>query len=360
MQRRVLIVGGVFLAALAGHAVAAWVRAPSGVLAGLQLTVAAASVVVIVASVRVYRPRPVWPWAVIAATTGVWLAADIANHGFGAGAIAGFDLVYVVGYIGLFWVLGKVLRGRLRQAGSDSLIDGALVALATGYSVWVLVLEPAFVAAGAAPLEVWIAAVHPVATAAALVLIVQLLIVPAGRLVATGWLAAAGGAGFVASVIWVDFQLGTRSVAGVQPRLLDTLWLAIYVGIALAAAHPTMKTLVEPAEDAAGFRRARLAVIAAAVISMPVVYGIALASGDRPEPAGSLVVAGAGLPLILWRLERLRRQAATAHARTAARERHYRTIAQNTIDTYLLVDANGVIGDVGGPRTRCSPGMQDR
>src|SRR6478672_7470976 len=153
------------------------------VLNGYNLS-AVVSATVLIAAVAVGRPKPLLPWLLIAGAVLSWVIGDVVYSWVGGDPIVSLaDAFYVPAYIALIVACLRFLRLRIGQRDSDTLLDAAMVSIASALALWELVVEPTWNAAGTSPAEQMVGALYPLLDVILLCMLVQLLLVPGRRLV---------------------------------------------------------------------------------------------------------------------------------------------------------------------------------
>ena len=307
---------------------------------------AVVSASVLIVAVALGRPRPLLPWLLIAGAVLLWVIGDVVYDWVGGDPIVSFaDAFYVPAYIALIVACLRFLRLRIGQRDSDSLLDAAMVSIASALALWELVVEPTWNAAGTSPAEQMMGALYPLLDVILLCMLVQLLLVPGRRLVSLILLLAGMGWILLADTIYAVL-VQTSSYGGNAERLLNATWLLGYALFPIAALHPSMTEMTRyeaPADD--GLRRGRLFIPGLALLTVPMAVLVASILGRDPGIATTTLAAVTVVPLVLWRIVRLNRSTERARDAIARQERYYRALATNSSDAFLVVDRDARVLD---------------
>ncbi len=207
------------------------------------------------------------------------------------------------------------------------LIDGATIVVALGVVAWELLIVPYTADDSLSTLEKVSSIAYPLGDVLLLAFAVRLLLDSAVRTVSYVLIGLALLCLLVADPLYIVFTIRGDYGSG---NLLDAGWLLAYLLWGAAALHPSMRVVSEPApETAPRLTPARLALLAAAALTAPVVLAY------RPERFGVacsavlILLVGARLAGIVGRHERavaresrLRAAAATLVAATTDEEIH--------------------------------------
>ena len=144
---------------------------------------AVVSATVLIGAVVVGRPRPMWPWLLMASAVLSLLVGDAVYFFIGGEPILSLaDAFYVLAYVALIVACLGLLRLRIGQRDGDSLIDAAMVTIASALALWELVVEPTWNAAGISPVGQLMSALYPAFDVILLCMLMQLLLQPGRRL----------------------------------------------------------------------------------------------------------------------------------------------------------------------------------
>ena len=281
----------------------------------------------IAVAARLHRPRLWLPWAFFAAGNGFFVLGDILVSDGSPPTVS--DVLYLTGYpllaAGLL-ILMLAAGGRNRLA---ALADAAIFMVAFALFQWIFVMGPAVREDGGLAEHV-VAGLYPAMDVVLLGGLVGFFVSPAWRTPAFRLLAAA-----VLLILLGDEVYGLDPNNYASGDWVDATWLLSYVLWATAALHPSMHDLSEPRrQPALRVGLARVALLAAALLAVPVVLLAQALRGERLEP---YVVAGLGsavglfviarLTGILRALERIRLRERAARA--LAEESQYRLALHN-------------------------------
>jgi class 3 adenylate cyclase len=292
----------------------------------------ATSVAAIVAGVAWYRPRHPAPWLLFAAGQLLFVAGDVTfgllQHVFHDSAFPSpADGLYLAGYPVL--AAGLWLLVRQRSAGRDwgVLIDAATVTVALGVVAWELLIVPHTADDSLSIAEKVASIAYPVGDVLLLAFAARLLLDRAARTVSYLLIALSLVSLLVADPLYSFLTIRGDYGSG-SP--IDAGWILAYLLWGAAALHPSMRTLSDPAPEAAPkLTPARMALLATASLAAPAVLAY------KPERVGVactaalVLLVGARLSGIVARHERaleresrLRTAAATLVAATSDEEIH--------------------------------------
>jgi len=278
---------------------------PSGLRAAVYSGISLGMVVAVVAGVRRWRPAQPTAWYLIAGGQLLFSVGDAISyyrewvqHGevpFPSLA-DGFDLAF---YPMLAAGLLLLVRGRAPGRDAASLIDATIITTGVGMLSWVFLIGPYVRLPDLSLSQRLVSIAYPLGD--------LLLLAVAVRL----W--RAGGAGVLSSrllafglfsLMAADtvFGLGVLNDSWQVGGPLDAVWILYYVALGLAALHPSMVSLSEPAPAGPRLTRTRLGLLAAASLMAPAVLVIQAARG---EPIDVGVIAGGSLVLFLLTLARM-------------------------------------------------------
>lgn len=230
------------------------------------------SALVIVASVRRYRPvRPaMWYW--FAAGTATWVLGDLTwSYHVYVLETEPFPSLADVFYLAAYPMLMTGLLMLVRRQGRHlaGLIDAGVIATGVGLVFWSFVMRPIAYDASTDLLARAINLAYPAADVLMLTLLARLL-VTAGRRAAAGWLLVSA----VVLVLGSDVAFSVVSTYfSYEGGLVDIGWLLSYVVWAAAAMHPSMRELSFPPADRTAPRLTgrRLAALTASSLLAPAV-----------------------------------------------------------------------------------------
>jgi signal transduction histidine kinase len=291
---------------------------------GIGASAAAASVV----GARIFRPSLRLPWYLFAAGLLAFSVGDVIFNLYAfvwhrdtpVPSVA--DIFYLAGYplltAGLV-LLVRCLRSEERRTGR---LDAAMLIAALALFQWVFLIRDRLHTGSIA--ERAVAFAYPAMDVILLAALVFFALTPTWRTVAYRYLAAS-----VLLLILADEIYGLSPASYTSASWLDSAWLLSYVLWGVAALHPSMRELSEPAA-AGGPRvsRLRLAWLAAALATAPaILLGEAL-SGSRIDGVAIAVTGGLLCTLVVLRLtnvirtlDRLRSNERLARAEAETAER---------------------------------------
>jgi PAS domain S-box-containing protein len=330
------------LAALTG-ASARWNATP-------WLLACALGAAAVVHGIRAWGPDDRRFWTAVGASLACWaLAAAVQVAGGPTVSAAGYELssaLYLPGYLTLTFAALLLLRniGARRPETIDAAIGSALVA-----ELVFPVLVSAVDHSGAAIL--W-AALFPVWDVLLALLLLRVLFSSWSRRRSLRLLAVASLVLLVSDLVYFS---GAVAASPLAARLLSVSYTLAYLLLGGAALPRSMRGVPMPApqqEEPGGrsSRRRTLAVMALALLAMPVVYGAQRLLGHQWKelllaPLGATIVA-----LVVFRVGQLLRQSEELRLRAEESERLFR----------MVFDAAGVGISVGadGMLTRTNPALQ--
>jgi diguanylate cyclase (GGDEF)-like protein len=244
--------------------------------------VAGLSAAAVVVGARFHQPERPAAWHLLAVGIALWAVGDLlwsANgtvfdtHPFPSIA----DVAYLASYPLLLAGLWRLVHDRLPGRDRAALLDAAAVTVAVALPSWVFVLAPLAHDASFDATARAVAFAYPVADLLLVGLVVRLLLTPAPR-TTSYWLLLGGIAcNLVADTVFALPSVNGRYAAGSS---LDGLFLLGYLLVAASALHPSMVGLaVRPARPMTVPYRARVALVALAALSAPLLLGIEALDG---------------------------------------------------------------------------------
>jgi signal transduction histidine kinase len=280
------------------------------------------------AGARLFRPSLRLPWYLFGAGLLAFSVGDVLFNLYAfvwhrdppVPSVA--DVFYLAGYpfltAGLI-LLVRCLRADERRSGR---IDAAILIAAFGLFQWIFLLQDRLRDGSVA--ERIVASAYPAMDVVLLAGLVFFALTPTWRTVSYRYLAAS-----IVLLIFADELYGLSPERYAQATWLDTAWLLSYVLWGVAALHPSMRELSEPAQ-AGGPRMStrRVALLAAALATAPVLLLLQVAIGSEIDAVAIALGAGVMCTLVLVRLtgvihalDRLRdtERLARAEAETAQR-----------------------------------------
>jgi signal transduction histidine kinase len=320
-------------------AIAVYFAFPSGGTAQASFydAVGGSAALAILYAVRLHRPRHVLPWVLFAVGNAFFVVGDVVTGVQGdvpPPTVA--DGFYLTGYpliaAGLL-LLVLAAGGRNKLA---ALADTAIFTVAFALFQWIFVMGPAVRGSGSTAEHV-VAGLYPAMDVVLLGGFTGFFVsgawrTPAFRLLVAGVLA----------LLAADEIYGLDTPGYSNGDWIDALWLLSYVLWATAALHPSMRQLTERrSEPTLRIRFGRIAVLSAALLSVPVILFV---QELRGRPLETYVVAAVGSAvalLVIGRLTGILR----ALERIRLRERLARSLAEETQHQLALQNARLVEAD---------------
>jgi len=237
--------------------------------------VGASCVVATVVGVRRHRPRHAAGWWWVAASHGVWTAADATYYLLAATGDTAFptaaDALYVVGYLPLLVGVALLVRRRQPRGQRGALVDGAVVATGLGLLGWVLFVGPVVTSRGDDALSHLTGGIY-LGADVLLVALAAHLVASSVRMSRSAWLALAAVALLLvgdSTYVWGAVLPGWASTA------LGLGWLLSNAAWSAAALHPSMADLSDrEAPAASGMTPRRTGVLLLAVLLAPLTLAV--------------------------------------------------------------------------------------
>ena len=262
-------------------------------------------VVAVVVGTRLYWPSRPLAWYLIAAGQLSFTVGDAINYTYQwvLEVEPPYPSVADAFYLACYAMLagGLLLLVRERAPGRDlaSLIDATIVTTGVGLLSWVFLIGPNVRVPDLVLSQRLVSIAYPLCDV--------LLVAVAVRLWRTG------GSGTVASrllTVGLVALLAADTVDGLSlpgggwdaGGSVDATWIVFYLGVGLAALHPSMVSLSEPSPPNSRLTRTRLALLAGASLMAPAVLVIQTL---RDEPIDVGVIAGGSVVLFLLTLARM-------------------------------------------------------
>ncbi|MFG2334400.1 aminotransferase class I/II-fold pyridoxal phosphate-dependent enzyme [Streptomyces sp. NPDC048604] len=347
----------VYVVVVAGL-VAAYLTVPSRHTV-LWALIGLSGVAAILTGVRIHRPAKSWPWLLLAAANFTFVAGDTVYN-----TLEGFfgltrpfpspaDALYLATYplfaVGLYGFIRYRAVGRDLAVALDALILTSGLALLS----WVNLITPLANMPDMTWVEKAISIAYPLGDVLMLAMAARLL-VGGGLRSRSVQLLTLGTCGILASdVVYGILQLrGTWQVGTV----LDLGWVIFFTAWGLAALHPTMTGLTEPAPVAtgAGAERRFLLLGAASLVAPVLLLYEAL---RREQPRDIAVIAIFCALMFLLVLVRLWHMMA-GFRRAEARERSLRVAAASLVAALSPREVASAVE--GAAATLFGPGVQHR
>ena len=290
----------------------------------IAVSAAAASV----AGARLNRPSLRLPWYLFAAGLLAFAAGDVLFNLYAfvwhtdppVPSVA--DVFYLAGYPFLAVGLILLVRRLRREERRGGRIDAVMLIVAFALCQWVFIMKDAGDTGSFA--ERVVALSYPAMDVVLLSALVLFALTPIWRTASYRYLA-----GSIVLLLFADELYGLAPAKYVTASWLDAAWLLSYVLWGVAALHPSMRELSEPARGrGARVSALRFGMLAAALATAPVVLLIEAGTGASAQPLAIAIGAGLLGGLVLLRLtgmihalDRLRadERLARAEAETAQR-----------------------------------------
>jgi signal transduction histidine kinase len=286
-------------------------------------------VAAVVVGVHLWRPSKPVAWYLLAAGQLSFTAGDAINYTYQwvLEVEPPFPSVADGFYLACYALLaaGLLLLVRERAPGRDvaSLIDATVITTGIGLLSWVFLIGPNVRAPDLLLSQRLVSIAYPLCDV--------LLVAVAVRM----W--PGGGHGSAASrlltlglvaLLAADTVYGLSLLSGGWDAggPVDATWIVFYLGFGLAALHPSMVSLSEPAPPSTRLTRTRLALLAGASLMAPAVLVIQTLRG---EPVDVGVIAGGSVVLFLLTLTRMGGLASEVASQTE-RKRAMQTVLRAT------------------------------
>jgi signal transduction histidine kinase len=318
----------VFVAIEVLSGVAYFLLPPSGLRGAAYCLTSLGMVVAVVIGVRRWKPAQPMAWYLIAGGQLLFTIGDAINYfrdwvlheEIPFPSVA--DGLYLVFYPML--AAGLLLLVRSRAPGRDaaSLIDATIITTGVGMLSWVFLIGPYVRLPDISLVQRLVSIAYPLGDLLLLAVAVRLWRTGgagvASRLLASGLLALmAVDTVYGLSVLNDNWQIGGP---------IDAIWILYYLALGLAALHPSMVSLSEPAAVNARLTRTRLALLTGASLMAPAMLVI---QAVRDEPIDVGVIAGGSVVLFLLALARMGGLASEVASQTE-RKRAMQTVLRAT------------------------------
>ena len=308
----------------------AYFRLPDSLLrAVVYCTLGLGMVVAVIVGTRLHRPSRPLAWYLLAAGQLSFTVGDAINYTYQwvLQVEPPYPSVADAFYLACYALLagGLLLLVRERAPGRDvaSLIDATIITTGVGLLSWVFLIGPNVRVPDLLLSQRLVSIAYPLCDV--------LLVAVAVRM----W--RGGGHGTVASrlltlglvaLLAADTVYGLSLLGGGWDAggPVDATWMVFYLGVGLAALHPSMVSLSEPAPASTRLTRTRLALLAGASLMAPAVLVIQTL---RDEPIDVGVIAGGSVVLFLLTLARMGGLASEVASQTE-RKRAMQTVLRAT------------------------------
>jgi signal transduction histidine kinase len=273
--------------------------------AAVYLTLGLGMVAAVVVGTRLYRPNRPLAWYLLAAGQLSFTVGDAINYTYQwvLEVEPPYPSVADGFYLACYALLagGLLLLVRERAPGRDvaSLIDATIITTGVGLLSWVFLIGPNVRAPDLLLPQRLVSIAYPLCDVLLVAVAVRMWraggqSTAASRLLMTGLVAL-----LAADTVYGLSLLDGGWDAGGP---IDATWIVFYLGVGLAALHPSMVSLSEPAPASTRLTRTRLALLAAASLMAPAVLVVQTL---RDEPVDVGVIAGGSVVLFLLTLARM-------------------------------------------------------
>jgi PAS domain S-box-containing protein len=292
------------------------------------------------------RPRPARPWLLLAAGVGLLMMGDGIYNALarinGEEVLPSIaDAVYIASNAVLSWGVVDVLRLRRHRRDRTAVLDALLVTVAGAGITWVYLIVPSDYA-GAPVLAAVVSAAYPVWDLVLLAFLARFLVSngahpPAERILATG----------ISLLLVADVAYARLALIGAYGVTWwpDTVYLASYLCFAVAACHPTMRTMTNSEVGYSSRKRARLWLLAGISLALPILAGVEVAQGEGQNALVLATTSAIAFFLLTFRTGVLNTELASALDReedALRRERilrHLGTVLVTSHDRPAIFDA---------------------
>jgi signal transduction histidine kinase len=266
-------------------------------------------------------------WKLFAAGFGLYTVADASWAvytwiGWAQPYPSWADGVYLAAYA--LFVLGVLVLLRGRRPRTGDVLDGLLIATAAASVIWLLLIEPIANEAGTRLIERLVSAAYPTMDVLLVAGVAPLVL--ASRLRCRAYFALVAGFSLMMTADLVYAVLNLKGLYG-DGSSLDFAWIAANGLLAVAALHPSIRLLGEPAETPPGkLGFGRLSIVAGALAVRPLVTVALVVSGHRILTLELAVASAIATLLVLLRIGLLWRERDQAEEDLRASEARYRDL----------------------------------
>jgi signal transduction histidine kinase len=267
-------------------------------------------VVGILVGVRIHRPARRRPWYLLATGAGLLVLGDVAWTLYAWSGQTPYpswaDALYLAGYPFLAAAVLSLRRPSARSMDRARLAETAVITTGLGLLMWGRFLEPYALDASLPLLERLVSLAYPVVDLLLIATLVRLAVGTASRTPAFAFLVVAVLSELVADLVYAFVAIEATYYTG---HPVDAGWLVFYVLIGVAALHPSMRALSEPAPVPPGrLTGVRLIALAGAALMTPAVIALENAQGDRGSVYVLVAVSAVVFVLVLYRMSLLVRE----------------------------------------------------
>ncbi|MDP9398445.1 MAG: GGDEF domain-containing protein [Actinomycetota bacterium] len=210
------------------------------------------------------------PWSFLAVAVLLFLGGDLVRlllvqlgHQDHLGGLA--EVLYLAGYPALIVALSSAFRSWESSRDRAELPDAAIITTGAAVLAWVLLVAPAAGDPGTTLLGRVLTVIYPLGDLLLLTMLVRLATAPGARTPAYRLLVLS-----LMCTLLGDAILAAADGGADVPRVVYSLWPTAYLGVGLAALHPSRRLLVAPpAAPSERLTAQRLAALAAAILVAP-------------------------------------------------------------------------------------------
>ena len=313
--------------------IAAYFAVPSVAVQDVLYSVVGISAALALAvGVRAHRPRTRYPWYLLIVGQLMFVAGDIVwdvladvFHKQPFPSVA--DAIYLVGYPFLAAGLVGFVRSRIPGRDRASLIDALVIGSAVTVVAWVFWIDRYADQGHLRSLETLISIAYPVMDVVLIAVLARLAISPGSRKAAYRLLMSSLLLLLLADIFYANLEF-TASYNG--RNVIDVGWLLSYLALGAAALHPTMRSMTSlTTERSRPLTHRRLALLAIASLTAPVVFGVQALRGKVVDAPIIVLGSIALFLLVLARMEGMTHEVeSSVHELEAQREALHISLAK--------------------------------
>ena len=312
---------------------------------GWGIPIAALGVVgtyLIIDSVRRHRPALRLGWYFLAGSLLTAALGSAVQYALDRPALdlpLGSHVMIVASLIFSIIGYGLFVRARTRVLDRYQLLDLAIFLVSACVALSQLVLEPAMDASPPAGLSRGLSTAYILMMLVSVVLEARFVTLPGKRVPAMWWLASAMVTCLVGSML--ANATSSQDWGGIR---MSWILLAAVLMTVMAASHPSMRDLTEPATgEAPSFGVLRLVGLAAALFLTPLTAVLVYARTDSLNPVAVVAPAAVVTVLVMARLRLLFAREQTAREEVAASREAFSALVHGISDVITVVDASGAV-----------------
>ena len=214
------------------------------------------------------------------------------------------DVLYLAGYPLFCAGLMALIRSRrIRGRDRGALIDAIIVATSLGVLSWVFLIAPSANDPSLSLLERVTSVAYPLMDVLLLTVALRLMFAPGAREASYAFLVTGLVSYLVADAVYTLLAFGNAYQTG---DIVDAGWLIAAAAFAIAALHPSMRDLSEPAPDReVRLTRRRIALLAGAALLMPTTLAVRSIRGDSFDVVLLTVASAVIFILVVVRMTEL-------------------------------------------------------